>query len=186
VVANFGSGLILLLEGRIHVGDSVQMGDLQGEVREIDGRASTIRTWDGAEVIVPNGRLTAENVTNWMLSDRMYRLDVQVGSPYSSDPERVLEILREVGTAHPKVLAEPAPLALCTGFGDSALNFELRVWTARFEEALMIRSELAVRVHAALTAAKIAIPVPQRDIHIRNADPWMPLVASPASERSRR
>jgi small-conductance mechanosensitive channel len=170
VVANFVSGLILLLERRLHVGDSVQIGDLQGEVREIGFRASTIRTGDGAEVIVPNASLTSERVTNWTLSDRMRRVDLQVGVAYASDPERVLDILREVARAHPKALAEPAPLVLCTGFGDSALTFELRVWTARFEESLVVRSELAVAVHAALTAAKIEIPFPQRDIHIRNVE----------------
>ena len=92
------------------------------------------------------------------------------GSTYASDPERVLDILRGVARANAKVLAEPAPLALCTGFGDSAMNFELRAWTDRFEESLVIRSELAVGVHAALTAAKIEISVPERSIHIRNAE----------------
>jgi len=91
-----------------------------------------------------------------------------VGVAYAADPERVLEILRNVAKAHPKALAEPPPVALCTGFGDSALNFELRVWTARFEEADSVLSQLAVGVHAALTAAQIEIPCPQRDIRIRN------------------
>ena len=168
VVANFVSGLILLLERRIHVGDSIQIGDLQGQVREIGSRASTIRTWDGAEVIVPNASLTSERVTNWTLSDRLRRVDLDVGVAYAADPERVLEILRNVAKAHPKALAEPPPVALCTGFGDSALNFELRVWTARFEEADSVLSQLAVGVHAALTAAQIEIPCPQRDIRIRN------------------
>jgi potassium-dependent mechanosensitive channel len=170
VVANFVSGLILLLERRIHVGDSVQIGDLQGQVREIGSRASTIRTWNGAEVIVPNASLTSERVTNWTLSDRLRRVDLQVGVAYAADPERVLEILRDVAKAHPKALADPAPLALCTGFGDSALNFVLRVWTAHFEEAESVLSQLAVGVHAALTAAKIEIPFPQRDIHVRSVD----------------
>ncbi len=170
VVANFVSGLILLLEHRIHVGDAVQMGDLQGEVREIGFRASTIRTGDGAEVIVPNGRLTSERVTNWTLSDRMRRVDLRVGVAYASDPEQVLQVLREVPRTHPKALAEPAPLVLCTGFGDSALNFELRVWTARLEEAELVRSELAVAVHAALAAARIDVAFPQHDIHIRAVD----------------
>lgn len=168
-VANAVSGLILLLEGRIRVGDSVQMEGLEGEVREIGSRASTIRTWDGAEVIVPNGRLTSENVTNWTLSDRLYRLEVRVPVAYAADLERVLRILRAVAAAHPKILTAPAPLALCAGFGDSGMTVELRAWTT-FEEALGVRSELAVAVHAALTAADIGIAVPQRDVHIRHAD----------------
>src|SRR5262249_28765681 len=170
VVANFVAGLILLLERRIHVGDSVQVGDLQGQVREIGSRASTIRTSDGAEVIVPNASLTSERVTNRTLSDRLRRVDLDVGVAYAADPERVLEILRTVAKAHPKALAEPEPVALCTGFGESALKFVLRVWTARFEEAESVLSQLAVDVHAALTAAKIEIPFPQRDIHIRNGE----------------
>jgi len=80
--------------------------------------------------------LTSEPVTNWTLSDRLRRVDLKVAVVYAADPERVLDILRTVARAHPKALADPAPLALCTGFADSALNFELRVWTARFEERL--------------------------------------------------
>ncbi len=170
VVANFVAGLILLLERRIHVGDSIETGDLQGEIREIGFRASTIRTWDGAEVIVPNGRLTSERVTNWTLTDRMRRVDLNVGVAYASDPARVLDALREAAKTCPKALGEPAPLALCTGFRDSALNFELRVWTARFEESDSVRSELAMAVHAALAAARIEIAFPQRDIYVRGAD----------------
>ncbi len=133
-------------------------------------RASTIRTWDGAEVIVPNGRLTSERVTNWTLSDRMRRVDLKVAVAYASDPGRVLDTLRETAKAYHKALSKPAPLALCTGFLDSALNVELRVWTASFEESDLVRSELAVAVHAALAAAGIEIAFPQHDIRIRNAD----------------
>lgn len=182
-VANFVSGLMLLLEGRIRVGDTVQMENLAGQVREIGGRATTIRTWEGAEVIVPNSRLTSENVTNWTLSDQMRRIDVQVGVAYTSDLERVFTTLRGVATAHPKVLTEPAPLILCTGFGDSAVTFELRAWTALLADFLPVRSELTVAVHAALTAGGIAIPFPQRDIHvIRNTEG--PAQRSPAAGSS--
>lgn len=170
VVANFVAGLILLLEHRIRVGDAIETGDLQGEVREIGFRASTIRTWVGAEVIVPNGRLTSERVTNWTLTDRKRRVDLKVGVAYGSEPARVLRALCEAGKAYPKALAEPAALALCTGFRDSALNFELRVWVASFEDSDLVVSELAVAVHAALAAAKIEIAVPRRDIHLQNAE----------------
>ncbi len=125
-------------------------------------------------MIVPNASLTSERVTNWTLSDRLRRVDLDVGVAYDADPERVLEILRGVAKAHPKALAEPAPLALCTGFGDSALKFVLRVWTARLEEAESVLSQLAVGVHAALTAAKIEIPFPQRDLHIRSVESEQP------------
>jgi len=167
VVANFVSGLILLLERRLHVGDAVQLGTLEGRIREIGIRATTIRTWDGAEVIVPNAALTSERVTNWTLSDTLRRVTLDVGVAYSADPRHVLEILRSVATAHPKALSDPPPLALCTGFGDSALKFELRVWTS-VEDAESFLSQLAIAVHGALSAAKIEIPFPQRDVHIRN------------------
>jgi small-conductance mechanosensitive channel len=169
VVANFVSGLILLLERRLQVGDSIQLGSLAGQIREIGSRASTIRTWDGAEVIVPNAILTSERVTNWTLSDRLRRVDLDVGVAYAADPQRVLEILRTVATAHPKTLPDPAPMALCTGFGDSALKFELRAWTG-LDDAESLLSDLAIAVHGALADAKIEIPFPQRDVHIRNGD----------------
>jgi potassium-dependent mechanosensitive channel len=169
VVANFVSGLILLLERRLHVGDAVQLGSLEGRIREIGSRSSTIRTWDGAEVIVPNAVLTSERVTNWTLSDALRRVNLDVGVAYTADPPRVIEILRNVAASHPKALAEPAPLALCTGFGDSALKFQLRAWT-RIEDAESFLSELAIGVHRALSVAKIEIPFPQRDVHIRNGD----------------
>jgi small-conductance mechanosensitive channel len=159
-VANFVAGVVLLLERRIHVGDSLCIGDLEGEVRAIGIRASTIRTPDGAEVIVPNGSLTAERVTNWTLSDRLHRIHLPLTVAYETDPERVRGLLGQVAAADPKVRGSPAPVALCTGFGERGLNFELRVWVARYEEAAGIRSALALAVHAALRAAKIEIPLP--------------------------
>jgi small-conductance mechanosensitive channel len=168
-VANFVSGLILLLERRLHVGDAVQLGTLEGRIREIGIRASTIRTWDGAEVIVPNAALTSERVTNWTLSDTLRRVTLEVGVAYSVDPRSVLEILRSVASAHPQAVSDPAPLALCTGFGDSALKFELRVFT-RVDYAPSFLSDLAIAVHAALSAAKIEIPFPQRDVHVLNGE----------------
>ena len=167
VVANFVSGLILLLERRLHIGDSIQLGNLQGQIREIGSRATIIRTWDGAEVIVPNATLTAERVTNWTLSDRLRRVDLDIGVAYVADPQRVLEILGNVGRTHPKVLADPAPVALCTGFGDSALKYQLRVWT-RLDDAELLQSQLAIGIRGALAEAKIEIPFPQRELHIRN------------------
>ena len=170
MVANFVSGLILLLERRLHVGDAVQLGTLEGRIREIGIRATNIRTWDGAEVIVPNAALTSERVTNWTLSDTLRRVTLDVRVAYSSDPQHVLEILRSVATSHPKALSDPPPLALCTGFGDSALKCELRVWT-RIDDAESFFSQLVIAVHGALAAAKIGIPLPQREVHIRNGEP---------------
>ncbi len=170
VVNNFVSGLILLFERPVQVGDSVQLADqsLFGTIRRIGIRASVIRTWDGAEVIVPNGDLVSSVVTNWTLSDRERRLTVLVGVAYGSDPDRVLEILREAAASQENVLENPAPLALFKGFGDSSLDFELRVWVRDFDVTLSSRSALMVAIHRGLREAGIEIPFPQRDIHVRD------------------
>jgi small-conductance mechanosensitive channel len=167
VVNNFVSGLIVLFERPISVGDAIQMGDLVGEVRRIGIRSTTVRTPEGAEVIVPYASLVAEKVTNWTHSDRLRRMDVPVGVAYGTAPEKVLELLLAAARAHPGVLAEPAPVALFLGFRDSALNFELRAWTGHFSQWVAIRSELGVAVYAALRDAGIEIPFPQREVRLR-------------------
>jgi small-conductance mechanosensitive channel len=170
IVNNFVSGLILLFERPVHIGDSVQVGSLWGEVRRIGIRASVVRTFDGAEVIVPNGQLISEQVTNWTLSDRTRRLHLRIGVEHGTDPERVLEILRQVAAQHPDVLENPPPLALFLEHGDSSLDFELRIWTREFDRGLTTRSELTVAVNRALAEAGITVPFPQRDLHLRSAD----------------
>jgi small-conductance mechanosensitive channel len=178
VVNNFISGLILLFERPVQVGDTIQVGEVLGEVRRIGIRSSTVRTWQGAEVIVPNGTLISEQVVNWTLSDRERRIDVQVGVAYGTDPERVLALLLEVAAKHGEVLAHPAPAALFLGFGDSSLNFELRAWTQNSADWMRIRSDLNVAIHAALAAAAIEIPFPQRDLHLRSVSAGLaPLVS---------
>ncbi|HET7380145.1 MAG TPA: mechanosensitive ion channel domain-containing protein [Gaiellales bacterium] len=162
VVANFVAGVILLLEQRIHVGDAVEAGDLRGEVREIGFRASTVRTATGGDVIVPNSRLTSERVTNWTLSDRNCRIDLNVTVAYTAEMATVLDVLRKTAAADPAILAVPGPVAICTGFRDNGLGFELRVWAARVEAADGVRSELAMALHAALVAARIEIAPPPR------------------------
>jgi small-conductance mechanosensitive channel len=171
VVNNFVSGLILLFERPIQIGDMVEVGTLHGEVRRIGARSSTVRTFDGAEVIVPNANLIAEPVVNWTLSDRRRRLDLKVGVAYGTDPEAVLELLQGIGEAHSAVLETPEVQALFLEFGDSSLNFRLRVWIPRFEEGFTIRSQLSVAINAALRDAGIQIPFPQRDLHVRSVEP---------------
>ncbi len=171
VVSNFVSGLILLFERPVRPGDWVQVGPTLGEVTRIGGRSSTVRTYEGAEVIVPNSNLISNEVINWTLSDRRVRVEIKVGVAYGSDPVTVLDLLRAAGAAHPRVLTDPAPAALFTGFGDSSLDFVLRVWTDSFTIQQQVRSDVAIAVHQALTRAGIAIPFPQRDLHVRSVDP---------------
>ena len=167
IVNNFVSGIILLLERPIQVGDAIQMTDLDGEVRRIGIRSTTVHTWRGAEVIVPNATLISGNLTNWTLSDRTRRFELPVGVAYGADPQRVIDLLRDAAASVTGVLKNPAPIVLFQSFGDSALNFEVRAWTARFEEWAAVHSQVAVAVNAALKAAGIEIPFPQRDVTLR-------------------
>lgn len=171
VVNNFVSGLILLFERPVKVGDVIQVADFTGEVRHIGIRASRLRTGDGADVIVPNGNLIAGAVTNWTLSDRMRRIDIAVGVAYGSEPESVTALLRSIAAKHPMVVEHPSPVALFTAFGDNALSFELRCWTDHFDKWTLTRSELTMAISRALTEAGIGIPFPQRDLHITGALP---------------
>jgi small-conductance mechanosensitive channel len=170
VVANFVAGLVLLMERPIHVGDAVQLGDVGGQVQEIGMRASIVRTWDGAEVLVPNSQLVSEKVVNWTLSDRMRRITLKVSVGYGSDPERVIELLRDVALQHPRALRQPAPIAVFREFGQTGMDFELWVWTDRFEDAGTLQSELGVAIHSALGAAKIELAVPHRVVHVRGGE----------------
>ena len=167
VVNNFVSGLILLFERPIHVGDTVEVGELLGTVRQIGIRASVIHTHTGADIIVPNSQLITDKVTNWTLSDRLRRVDLPVGVNYGADPKKVIELLEQAARAHPDVLKEPAPRALFTGYGDSLINFELRVWPSQFNQAVQVRSDLATAVFDAVNAtAGMSFPFPQREVRL--------------------
>ncbi|NHZ73275.1 MAG: mechanosensitive ion channel [Nitrospirae bacterium] len=175
VVNNFVSGLILLFERPVQVGDAIEVGTLLGEVTDIGIRASTVRTFQGAEVIVPNGNLISKEVVNWTLSNRRRRVEILIGVAYGTDPEQVIEILLGVAKAHPDVQEDPAPSVVFTGFGDSSLDFQLKCWVERFELAVEVASELRVAVNRALADAGIEIPFPQRDINVHTVGEGSPL-----------
>ncbi len=168
VVNNFVSGLILLFERPIRVDDKVQLAELSGTVKNIGMRASIVRTFQGAEVIVPNANLISAEVVNWTLSDDRRRMDLPVGVAYGTDPQTVIEILVGVATEHPEVLSDPEPAALFLGFGDSSLDFQLRAWTRT--DFVRVSSDLLVAMNDALAEAGIEIPFPQRDFHLRSVD----------------
>ena len=167
IVNNFVSGLILLFERPIHVGDTVDVGNnLQGTVRRIGIRASVIHTGAGADIIVPNSHLVTDRVTNWTLSDRLRRVDLPIGVNYGADPKKVIELLEQVARAHKDVLPEPAPRALFMAYGDSSINFELRVWPSHFNQAAQVKSDLGSAVYDAVNAAGMSFPFPQREVRV--------------------
>lgn len=170
IVNNFVSGLILLFERPIHVGDTVDVGGLVGVVRRIGARSSTVVTFQGAEVIVPNSNLLSNQVINWTLSSQWRRVDVPVRVAYGTDPERMIKLLVTVAESHPGILLERPPVAFFMGFGESSLNFELRFWSAWQDTWLQLQSEVTVAVAKALQEAGIEIPFPQRDVHVRSFD----------------
>ena len=168
VVNNFVSGLILLFERPIRVGDRVQLDQLSGVVTNIGMRASVVRTWQGAEVIVPNANLISSEVINWTLSDDSHRMEISVGVAYGTDPQTVIDLLVSVAEGHPDVSRDPEPVALFLGFGESSLDFELRAWSG--PEFVQVASGLRVAVNTALAEAGIEIPFPQRDLHLHTVD----------------
>ncbi len=170
VVNNFVSGLILMFERPVKIGDTVEVGTLLGEVKRIGIRASTLRTLQGAEVIVPNANIISNEVINWTLSDRRRRVDIQVGVAYGTAPEQVIELLVELAARNRRVLSHPQPAALFVGFGASSLDFQLQIWTADFDDWRGVRSDLTVAVNRALVDAEIEVPFPQRDLHLRSVE----------------
>lgn len=168
LVKNFFSGLVLLFERPVRVGDTVILEGDWATVKKIGLRATTVTTFDRSEIIVPNGDLTSKRVTNWTLSDQVSRLVLPVGVAYGSDVERVFRILEEVAVEHPDVLEDPAPSVLFTGFGNSSLDFELRVWVGSIEVRLTTFSDLHARVDRRFRESGITIPFPQRDLHFKS------------------
>jgi small-conductance mechanosensitive channel len=160
IVNNFVSGLILLFERPIRIGDVIDFNSVGGTVRRIGIRSCTIETFDGAEVIVPNGMLIANPVTNWTFSASQRRLEIRVGVSYGNDPAAVVALLERVAAEQPDVLRQPAPQAFFTGFAPGTLDFILRAWTARYDLVPAVRSGLGIAIHAALRDARIEIPKP--------------------------
>ncbi len=171
IVKNFASGLILLFERPIRVDDVIELTGMVGTVRRIGARSSTIVTAQGAEVIVPNSNLVSTQVINWTLSSQQRRVEIAVGVAYGTDPQLVLRLLVAEAAAHESVLTNPGPVAFFIGFGDSALNFELRFWSESQDAWFQLKSDVTVAIARALAEAGIEIPFPQRDLHLRSIDP---------------
>ncbi len=170
IVNNFVSGLILLFERPIKVGDTVEVGNDFGEVKKLGLRATVVSTFDNAEIVIPNSDLITAPVTNWTLSTRQARVKIPVGVAYGSDIQKVLEILMSCAEEHPLVLSQPQPKALFLAFGTSSLDIELRVWTPDFSDRRQLLSELNQEIESEFSLAGIEIPFPQTDLHLRSVD----------------
>jgi len=184
IAKDFGSGLVLVFERPIQVGDFVSFGDFQGTVEHIGSRSTEIKTLDQVSIIVPNSRFLEQEIINWSHRNPVSRIRLPVGVAYSSDPKVVRTILIEVSQHQPQVLSKPPPLVFFTGFGDSSLNFELLVWIADPPKQLVIKSDLYFAIEAALREHNIEIPFPQRDLHVRSGQLPIDLADNSMLQRS--
>ncbi len=168
VTSNFISGIILLIERPVEIGDRVEVGDVAGLVSEIRARSTTVVTNDNIAIIISNSKFVEDTVTNWTHADPKIRFRVPVSVAYGSDVEKVRTLLTEVARAHPHALEEPEPSVFFDGFGESSLDFELAVWSQEMSyRPRRFRSDLNFAIERALREAKIEIPFPQRDLHVR-------------------
>ena len=168
IIANFISGLIILAERPFRVGDIVTVGGVSGNVTRIRIRATTITDFDRKELIVPNKTFITEQFVNWTLSDQILRVVIKVGLAYGVDTVAAQKLLLDVVSANPRLLREPAPQVLFTNFGDSALEFEVRVHVRTLQDSVPARHELLMAINQALHEAGIEIPFPQRDVNLRS------------------
>jgi small-conductance mechanosensitive channel len=185
IVNNFVSGLILQFERPIHIGDVLDIDNTTGKVTRIGIRSSTIKTFQGAEVIIPNANFISGKVINWTLSESLRRVELPVGVAYGSDAKIVSKLLEQAATVHESVLTSPAPAVYFKEFADSSLNFELQFWVMQESNTVKVKSEVALAVMDLLDQAGIEIPYPQRDLRLRAVDPTAAaLLASNGSESS--
>jgi len=168
ITANFISGLIIMFERPISVGDRVLVGDKEGDVTEISIRSTMIRTLNNISIIVPNTEFVENDVVNFSHGDPTFRLDINVGVSYSSDLDTVLKALNEVADEHPKVMEIPKYRVHLTNFGDSAWDMQLQVWIPNVKERYILRNEINQSIVRKFREHKIEIPFPQRDLHVRS------------------
>ncbi|MCB1704979.1 MAG: mechanosensitive ion channel [Halioglobus sp.] len=171
IVANFISGLIILFEQPIRLGDTVTVGDVSGTVTRIQMRATTIRDYDRRELLVPNKEFITSRLLNWSLSDSVTRRIIQVGVAYGTDMDEAMDIVRDVARRHPLVMANPEATITFDEFGDNSLLICLRYYIEQLDKRLAVDSELRLQINRRFNEAGISIAFPQRDLHIDTTEP---------------
>jgi len=173
LVGNFVAGVVLLLESPVRVGDFITAGSIEGTVTELGFRSTRILTNDNITLIVPNSNLINDTVINWSHGDPKVRIRVPVGVAYGTDPQRVAQSLLSTCEGVSAALVDPPPEVWLQEFGESSLDFELRVWTRQTRRHEQLRSELNYAISAALARDGIEIPFPQRDLHLKSGSPTL-------------
>ena len=181
IASNFISGLIILFERPIKVGDRIEVGKIEGDVIAINARSTTVVTNDNIAIIVPNSKFVTENVVNWKYTDATVRFRIPVGVAYGSDLPLVERLLLEAAKENADVLKDPEPVVRFMAFGDSALEFELRAWsTTLVHRKGKLISSINFAIHDKFKEHKVEIPFPQRDLHIKSGA--MGRLAGPAAD----
>ncbi len=175
IVANFVSGLIILFERPVRVGDTVTVGQVTGTVSRLRIRATTITDWDRKEIVVPNKSFITEQVINWTLSDPITRIVIDVGISYGSDVTLAHGVMQRTLDEMPLILDDPPPKVYFMGFGDSSLDFKLYIYSRQLADRLPLMHAVHEQILAALRENDIEIPFPQRDLHVRSVDDDIPL-----------
>jgi len=168
IVRNFVAGMILMFERPIQRGDTVEVAGMTGRVSEIGLRATIVTTFDGADVVVPNGMLLADKLVNWTLSGTRRRVNLDISTGYGADPQQTIDLLVSIARTVEGISFTPAPAAIMTGLVPGALEFNVRAWTTDRADWVEVRSKLAVKIRDGLAEAGIQVPMPQRDLHLRS------------------
>lgn len=185
IFSNFASGIILLLERPIQVGDIIEIDGLLGRVKEIRFRIAIVNTFDNESIIVPNSDLVSKQVTNWSYGgDTTVRLRIPIGVAYGTDVNKVKDILLNIATEEDRVMTKPPPEVYFKEHGDSALKFELRVWISSPTDRIPVNNDIRERIDARFKEENIQIPFPQRDDHIYFEDKFRKLDEEPTEEAS--